>query len=134
MIKIIEPFQSKIKLHIGTEFLQSLWDRYVPVSSEAYEAISLIYLSQKGETGEERKQQVQFLINLIWKNILIRMNLRQNPILGSHTSISHSLERTTEYYFKQLKRTDFQIYQSVKRYTVCLEKAENENRNTEVQI
>ena len=39
MIKPFAPFQSKIHLRIETEFLQNLWDRYIPVSAKNYEQI-----------------------------------------------------------------------------------------------
>ncbi len=126
MIKLFEPFQSKISLHINTGFLQSLWDKYVPVTSESYDRISLIYL--KGMPGEDTKpkQQINLLVNLVLKNIYLQMNLSQNPMLLSQSAVSHSVKHLREIYFSQLRKMDFQLYQSLNQYVVYLEQAQKE--------
>lgn len=126
MIKLFEPFQPKIGRHTNTGFLQSLWDKYVPVSSKNYDRISLIYLH--GMPGEDTKpkQQINLLVNFVLKNFFMQMNLSQNPMLFNQTSISGSVRHLREIYLNQLKKIDFQLYQSLKQYAVYLERSENE--------
>ena len=126
MIKLIEPFQPKIGFHTNTGFLQSLWDKYVPATSENYDRISLIYLH--GMPGEDAKpkQQVNLLVNLVLKNFFMQINLSQNPMLFNQTSISGSVRHLREIYLNQLKKIDFQLYQSLKQYAVYLERSEKE--------
>lgn len=131
MIKLFEPFRPKIKLHIRQDFLQDLWDKYVPVSSESYENISLIYL--KGGSGESEKgaKQVQLLVDLVLKNLFMQIHISQNPILITQNGVSTSLQYTLKYYLAQLKRTDLWTFQSLNRYITYLKQAAEENTRFE---
>lgn len=132
MIKLFAPFQSKIKLHIRQDFLQGLWDKYVPVSSESYENISLIYL--KGGSGENEKgaKQVQLLVDLVLKNLFMQINISQNPMLITHNGVSTSLRYTLKYYLAQLRRIDLRTYQSINQYITYLKRATEENTRFEL--
>lgn len=131
MIKLFEPFQSKIQLHIRQDFLQELWDKYVPVSSESYDHISLIYLKGMPAEAEKGKKQVQVLMDLVLKNLFMQINISQNPMLVTQTGVSKSLQYTLKHYLAQLKRTDLQIFQSVNRYMNYLRQGEAEHTRYE---
>lgn len=126
MIKLFEPFQPKIGLHINTGFLQSLWDKYVPRTSESYDRISLIHLQGMQGADTKPKQQVNLLVNLVLKNIFVQMNLSQNPMLLNQAMLNHSVKQMRKIYLQQLKRVDFQLYQSLNQYTAYLERTEKE--------
>ena len=126
MIKLFEPFQPKIGLCRNTGFLQSLWDKYVPQTSENYGRISLIYLHGGQKDEPKTKQQVELLINLVLKNISVQTNLSQNPMLLNQTAVSRSVKQMRKMYLQQFMRIDFGLYQSLNQYAVHLEQAERE--------
>ncbi|MCC8029306.1 MAG: hypothetical protein LIO75_05880, partial [Lachnospiraceae bacterium] len=126
MIKVFEPFRSKIQLHIGEEFLQSLWDRYVPVSSDVYGQISLIHLHAGENQTDAYGQPVQKTINLAVKNIITWMDIRQNPVLVSHSAVNGSIQTSIRYCLEQLKRSDRSMYRFLERQVFRLEKEERE--------
>lgn len=129
MIKTFEPFQSKIQLHIETGFLQRLWDRYVPVSSDSYDRISLIYLKGNHKAEEEPERQIQLIVNMILKNTLLQMNLKENQMLLTQNMVSRSLAFSTRLYLEQLKRADINVYRSLKRHIAYMEgRAEGDRR------
>lgn len=131
MIKLFEPFRPKIQLHIRQDFLRELWDKYVPVSSESYDHISLIYL--KGITGETDKgtKQIQVLVDLILRNINLQINMSQNPMLVTRKVVNNSLRYTLKHYLTQLKRTDLRTFQDLNQYVTYLRQAEAENKRFE---
>ena len=132
MIKVFEPFQSKIKLHIRRDFLQELWDRYVPASWEAYDHISLIYLKNTPGQAEEGPDQVRLLVELVLKNLFVQVNLNRNPMLVTQNAISTSLQYTMKSCLTQLKSTGLQVYQSLNRYISFVLQAEEEYKRYEV--
>lgn len=131
MIKLFEPFRPKIQLHIRQDFLRELWDKYVPVSSESYDHISLVYL--KGITGEADKgtKQVQVLVDLILRNINLQINMSRNPMLVTRKVVNNSLRYTLKHYLTQLKRTDLRTFQDLNQYVTYLRQAEAENKRFE---
>lgn len=131
MIKLFEPFRPKIKLHIRQDFLQELWDKYVPVTSESYDNISLIYL--KGAPGEEDKgtKQVRILVDLVLKNVVMQISMSQNPMLITRNVMGGSLNYTLNHYLAQLKRTDLQTFQALNQYITYLRQAEEGNKRFE---
>lgn len=131
MIKLFEPFRPKIQLHIRQDFLRELWDKYVPVSSESYDHISLIYL--KGITGETDKgtKQIQVLVDLILRNINLQINMSRNPMLVTRKVVNNSLRYILKHYLTQLKRTDLRTFQDLNQYVTYLRQAEAENKRFE---
>ncbi len=127
MIQVFEPFQSKIKLHIGEEFLQDLWDRYVPVSSDAYEKISLIYLNGGKERETETVRPMQQTVNMTVRNIITWMDLRQNPVLFNCHAVNQSIRNSTHYCLEQLKRSDRTMYRFLKEQASRLEQEDRED-------
>ncbi len=131
MIKLFEPFRPRIKLHIRQDFLQELWDKYVPVSSESYGNISLIYLKDIPEEADKGTRQVRVLVDLVLKNIFMQINVSQNPMLITQNVVSSSLRSTLNHYLAQLKRTDLQTFQSLNQYITYLKQAEEDNKRFE---
>ncbi|MCC8152685.1 MAG: hypothetical protein LIO96_14930, partial [Lachnospiraceae bacterium] len=127
MIQVFEPFRSKIKLHIGEEFLQDLWDRYVPVSSDAYEKISLIYLNGGKERETEAVRPMQQTVNMTVRNIITWMDLRQNPVLFNCHAVNQSIRNSTRYCLEQLKRSDRTMYRFLKEQASRLEQEDWED-------
>lgn len=65
-------------------------------------------------------------MNLVLNHIFLQMNLSQNSMLMSQSAISHSVKHLREIYLSQLKKMDFQLYQSLNQYVVYLEQAQKE--------
>ena len=128
MIKPFAPFQSKIHLRIETEFLQNLWDRYIPVSAKNYEQISLIYRKEAWIAETESRQKIQLLLRLILQNTFVQFSLKQNRIVYSSHAVSRQVAQATNYYFAQLKRMDFSVYRSFRQSIVYLEQIEKERQ------
>jgi hypothetical protein len=127
MIKTWKPFQSKIQLHIETGFLQSLWDKYVPASFDAYERISLIYLNGTPDSHNEPDSRIEVLIRLLLNNVRMQINILKNQMLMNQHTVYKSFAGMTNYYLEQLRRTDFHVYRPLNRYVAYLEQTEREN-------
>ena len=128
MITTFEPFRPKIQLHIRTGFLQSLWDKYVPVSSKNYHRISLVYLNGAFGAAQEPPKQVQLLVSLILNHTTVKNSLERNQILVDRHVVNNWVSNTASYYLEQLKRVDFQVYRSLKQYLSVTEQAKEQER------
>ena len=128
MIELFEPFQAKLQLHIDEGFLQRLWDKYVPASAESYERISLIYLNGPVLPDREPSRQIQILVNIALNNLFLQMNMKQSRMLVCRQALDRSLRYSMKYYLEQLKRSDFQVFQSLNQFVTYLEKEEEKNR------
>ncbi|MCI8484932.1 MAG: hypothetical protein HFH41_11425 [Lachnospiraceae bacterium] len=127
MLKLRKPFSQKVRLHIRQDLLQSLWEKYIPSSSDKYDLIQLIYLEAAGDRQTEQPaRRIQLTIQFVLKNRMVQMAMEGYPttLFPGQRRIQDSLRRIEKYYLTQLKSSDARAFWKLNHYITLLDQTE----------